>query len=379
MYPRGALLVGLASLFALLAAQAADPPILIPFQGHLARPVATDPQKFEPVPNGQYDILFTLYAAPIGGESKVWGPERHAKIVVVNGLVNAFLGSVIGFANEATANPNFLNRPLYVGITIDADGNPNTADLELVPRQVMLPAVQALNSAKLDGSDWADFFAGTDQHGKFTPGVTKARNADLFDGLDAAAVFVDPADNTSPKVKRALTADGISSNLNVFGALTVNSNVTVVGDIAASGNLSIGGDLTLGGKIQGTVESVVTGRSFFMVPRGAIIIWSGAVVDIPAGWALCDGSNGTPDLRKRFVLGYNGIDAIGSIGGTESHTHTVNIGPFNSGIGVGTSISGSGGGNNLGTHHHSIDPPSTATSSTTMLPPYMMLAYIMKL
>ena len=39
------------------------------------------------------------------------------------------------------------------------------------------------------------------------------------------------------------------------------------------------------------------------VPRGVIVMWSGSIADIPQGWALCDGTNGTPDLRDRFVVG----------------------------------------------------------------------------
>ena len=390
IYPKrtAVLLVGIASLLALLTPQAADSPPLVPFQGHLARPVPTDPQKFEPVPNGQYDILFTLYVAPVGGESKVWGPERHTKIVVVNGLVNAFLGSVIGFANEVAANPNFLNRPLYVGITIDADGNPNTADLELVPRQVMLPAVQALNSAKLDGSDWQDFFVGTDQNGKFTPGSTKAKDADLFDGLDSASVFVDPSDKAAPKVKRALTADGISGNLNVTGnmgvssnltvsgSLTVSSNLTVVGNITASSNLSLVGDLTLGGKIQSAVESVVTGRSFFMVPQGAIVLWSGSVANIPVGWALCDGSSGTPDLIDKFVRGASAT-TVGLTGGSTNHTHTYSGTTSNRGATAG--VTAIWNGNNdwfTESHTHTFNGE---TSASEHLPPFYTLAYIMKL
>lgn len=37
--------------------------------------------------------------------------------------------------------------------------------------------------------------------------------------------------------------------------------------------------------------------------KNIIVLWSGAIVDIPAGWALCDGNNGTPDLRNAFVIG----------------------------------------------------------------------------
>lgn len=48
--------------------------------------------------------------------------------------------------------------------------------------------------------------------------------------------------------------------------------------------------------------------------KSLICLFSGAIVDIPAGWALCDGNNGTPDLRDRFVLGagstYNPDDTL---------------------------------------------------------------------
>lgn len=37
--------------------------------------------------------------------------------------------------------------------------------------------------------------------------------------------------------------------------------------------------------------------------KNIICLWSGAVVDIPAGWALCDGNNGTPNLTDKFVIG----------------------------------------------------------------------------
>ena len=39
------------------------------------------------------------------------------------------------------------------------------------------------------------------------------------------------------------------------------------------------------------------------IPVGGIIMWSGTIAAIPSGWALCNGSNGTPDLRNTFVIG----------------------------------------------------------------------------
>ena len=56
---------------------------------------------------------------------------------------------------------------------------------------------------------------------------------------------------------------------------------------------------------------------------GMIIIWSGAAYAIPSGWVLCNGSNSTPDLRGRFVVGYhdgNGDYDVNDTGGAESVT-----------------------------------------------------------
>lgn len=57
-----------------------------------------------------------------------------------------------------------------------------------------------------------------------------------------------------------------------------------------------------------------------LMPQGGIIMWSGSVASIPAGWALCNGSNGTPDLRDRFVIGAGGTRAPGATGGAASGT-----------------------------------------------------------
>ena len=59
---------------------------------------------------------------------------------------------------------------------------------------------------------------------------------------------------------------------------------------------------------------------------GLIVIWSGAIVDIPDGWQYCDGTNGTPDLRDKFVYAAGPIRTPGSSGGTFTHGH--NVGTF---------------------------------------------------
>ena len=54
------------------------------------------------------------------------------------------------------------------------------------------------------------------------------------------------------------------------------------------------------------------------VPSGVICMWSGLATNIPTGWYLCDGTNNTPDLRNRFVIGATGNYSPGSTGGTTS-------------------------------------------------------------
>ena len=80
--------------------------------------------------------------------------------------------------------------------------------------------------------------------------------------------------------------------------------------------------LTLGLSRDGQLEDIPTGQRLGAgVPAGVIVLWSGTLAAIPAGWALCDGSNGTPDLRSRFVKGAAaGVDP-GATGGAATHTH----------------------------------------------------------
>lgn len=74
------------------------------------------------------------------------------------------------------------------------------------------------------------------------------------------------------------------------------------------------------------VRSSAAGNEGVSVPVGGIILWSGSVASIPSGWALCDGSSGTPDLRGRFVVGAGGAHSPDDTGGADSvdisHTHT---------------------------------------------------------
>ena len=57
------------------------------------------------------------------------------------------------------------------------------------------------------------------------------------------------------------------------------------------------------------------------IVAGAITLWYSSVGSIPPGWALCDGNNGTPDLRDKFTIGAGVGFAVGAEGGSATHTH----------------------------------------------------------
>jgi hypothetical protein len=103
--------------------------------------------------------------------------------------------------------------------------------------------------------------------------------------------------------------------------------------------------------------------------RGMILMWSGSVNAVPAGWALCNGQNNTPDLRERFIMGLS-ADNDSRVGGQANHRHTAlpttkgntqNVTPFNNEFRL-----------TIDSHTHDTDVQSN-------LPPFFKLAFIMKL
>lgn len=109
--------------------------------------------------------------------------------------------------------------------------------------------------------------------------------------------------------------------------------------------------------------------------RGMILLWSGAIVDIPNGWQLCNGTNGTPDLRNLFVVGAGDTYNPGDTGGTPGHDHTFTSDSHYHDIGAGVAIA-SGDAFEDATTTKAVTGTTNAGSS---FPPYYALAYIMRL
>jgi hypothetical protein len=118
------------------------------------------------------------------------------------------------------------------------------------------------------------------------------------------------------------TADGNieAEGIDVANSLTA-TNLTISGLLngADTSTAAAGEVLTSDG--QGNANFAAPPE----LPSGAIIMWGGSINNIPSGFSLCDGSDGTPDLRDKFVIGAGSGESVGDTGGTSNQSVDINI------------------------------------------------------
>jgi microcystin-dependent protein len=251
---------------------------VIPFQGRLSD------ANGNAVPDGAKVIQFKIYDAPVGGRA-VWNGEVQ-KLTVNGGLVSTLLGTKADLSNVD------FDQDLYLELTIDAndDGQINLADPPLLPRQSILPAVfakESANSRLLEGYDWSPLF-GTNNPADGTLLDSKIRDGSI---------------NASKLLPASIHAGLVASN--TFTLATLAKEV-----------------------------------SDLLCPAGAIMAFGGQPAAIPDGWLLCDGravsstnypklfirigsawGNGSddvnpatdfnlPDLRGQFLRGVDGTASV---------------------------------------------------------------------
>ena len=198
----------------------------------------------------------------------------------------------------------------------------------------------------------------------------------------------------------------------------VGGGFTCTGAAVFSSTVALGASATATTQSAGDNSTKVATTAYVAnssIPSGGIIIWSGSAASIPSGWYLCNGSNGTPNLRDRFVVGAGSTYDVGNTGGTAdatvvSHTHTgstnsagshrhglnANVGGSLAILGAATariagisntptgqsfvtSYSGTNIMEEVSNHDHSFTTGSSGSSGTNAnLPPYYALCYIMK-
>ena len=252
---------------------------------------------------------------------------------------------------------------------------------------------------------------------------------------------IDTANTTIGAVSQDLidVQTTLQSNINSLTTLVNNQNTTIAGlttqiasliaefnDLTSTVSAFDSRLISLEGRVT-TLENAIA--------SGIIVIWSGLLTAIPTSWQLSDGTNGTPDLRSRFILGAGSTYDVNTFGGSATHAHTITgttdstaltidqmpyhnhnfldpshshnpvtggvgglplrmvLGGFG-GNGDGAEVTSAPGGNNIHVvtsanntgivfngqggnngHTHTV---STSTSLASSLPPYYALAYIIR-
>lgn len=158
--------------------------------------------------------------------------------------------------------------------------------------------------------------------------------------------------------------------------------------------------------------TVINGLEIDSIPSGVVVSWYGDKANVPSGWAICDGTNGTPDLRDRFIVGAGNSYSLKDTGGSDkvsltgdevsSHDHkitcssagghshlvsrNVDLHSTDPGGGGVDTVSNYDGSNTYttstaGEHTHEITISSNASGNLPHenRPPYYALYFIMKL
>ncbi len=263
---------------------------VLPFQGRL-----TDANG-NALPDGSRVVQFKIYNAPVGGQA-VWSGE------VQNLTINAGLVSTILGTKAALSGVDF-NQDLYLELTIDAngDGQISLSDPPLLPRQSILPAVfawESANSKLLGGYDWTPLF-GTNNPADGTLLASKIADSSLATAkIQDGAITTSKIPNgaiTRPKLDttgalsgqslmyngsqvvwaqvNALNADTLdgydwsaifSGGNPASGGLNV-ANVSSRGSVSAATGLSAGGNLSVNGTtfLYGPIVAPNMAASIFM-------------------------------------------------------------------------------------------------------------------
>ena len=209
-----------------------------------------------------------------------------------------------------------------------------------------------VNTANPNSSAALDIKAVGNNSGLLIPGLTTVQqnnisnpaNGLLIYNKDAKMFYYYDSTLTTAKKWLPLSPWRNTATVNTPSVIATNSVVTAVGintpnpteRLEVTGNAKITGTIIstyiTNSKSISTATLNVTGFPYnSLIPAGGIIMWTG--VTAPSSWALCDGTQGTPDLRGRFILSsgqnqtpvagdLNPTYAIGQTGGENQHLLT---------------------------------------------------------
>jgi len=313
----------LVCLLCTVATGIAGVPQMINFQGRL-----TDEE--DTALDDTLSITFSIYADSTGG-IQLW-TEINGSVIVSKGIFNVLLGNINPISDTV-----FTGAKRWLSMNVEGE--------EMEPPKPIASVGYAFHSATSDTAEYA--------HIATSDGDWTISGNNMYSAVSGSV--------------------GI-------GTTEPDEELHVVGNMKmVDGNQAAGKVLTSDASGVGTWQTASGG-----IPSGVIVMWWGLIGSIPEGWALCDGTNGTPDLRDRFIVGAGSSYIVGATGGEAFHTLTINEMPSHTHTTTWYEHGGEPGPPHPTGAQHTH--PFTSTSNPTggdqpheNRPPYYSLAYIMKL
>lgn len=271
-----------------------------------------------------------------------------SKRVQLLGHIAEIANQFVGFVRELTVDTSAAELRLHDGVTeggrrfLDRDANDNRYQGRSVELDGLLgwepqergftvrlgPSNYRLRSITVNGQNLT------------------VENANGYDGNPliglAPAVESDHVWTGTQEFTQEITASGgVLGNLvgdttgthtgdvdgNVTGNLTGNADGDHTGTFTGSADFSNGGVLFADEQLllEWLDPAIVQAWTLAGLPVGSIVAYGRPLETVPANWSLCDGTNGTPDLRNRFIVAAGSSFPVDSTGGAVAHTHLVGI------------------------------------------------------
>ena len=328
-----------------------------------------------------------------GGSSAVWNPHSHP--TTLSGVGGGTLSDAVTYASVN-------NLPPYYGVIfIKPSSTPQP-----IPSQV----ITLLDTSTIPtGFSFTDGSASTpDLRNRYLRGSTPSGNAGVTDGSTSHQHTIDHTHTTQAHSHSGTSGSespadaGTSSGSPVAGHHTHTISLPNANDTTAAYTGSAGSADTVEPSYYKLLAIQNSSGANKAANIGMIALWLGTTANIPLGWSLCDGTNGTPALTNYYIKIANSSAELDNTGGSNSHTHTASNSHTHTATGThthdtggslgsyGTNANGiSGGSANQSPidHYHTVSSVSSTTAtynSTTVQanttsnePQYTIAAYIM--
>ena len=306
-----------------------------------------------------------------GEQSGTWGTTTNNNLgILLEQAISGYVTQAVSTGTDTTITiPNGASgvaRNMYLELTGTGGANTN----------LIVPANKKLFLVFNNTSSGAVTVKVSGQTGVSVPNAAKMflvnNGTDIvsavsyFAALSTGAITAASLALTTPL---AVTSGGT-------GSATVTANNVIIGNSGGTGFSSVAPG-TSGNVLSSNGTAWVSSSAFV---SGMIIMWSGSIATIPTGWFLCNGSNSTPDLRDRMVIGAGSTYAVNATGGSAtttlitanlaSHTHTYSSTSGNTSVDHNHTYSGTTSGQSVTHNHvdsghsHTIDSPINLIGGT---------------